>query len=262
MARLSRLDLSLFIAVIVWGMMSGMGWKRALRLAVRRRFGIEISRARPDSDYERKVRLMNHQGVRTVLDIGANDGRYGLALREAGYTGRILSFEALAEPYAALARVSRADPQWEAFHVALGPAEGRATMNIAGNSAQSSSILPMLEAVTDAAPEAGYVGAEEVLVRRLDDVLADTVLTGPTYAKLDVQGYELAVLDGAPETVAALHGIELELSLVPLYDGGPLYREVMDRVLASGFELALFCPGFSDGASGRMLQADGVFYRA
>jgi hypothetical protein len=69
------------------------------------------------------------------------------------------------------------------------------------------------------------------------------------------------VLDGARDIFPHIKGILVELSLVPLYEGQHLWREVIDRLEAEGFTLWAFNPVFSDLSQGRTLQVDGVFYR-
>ena len=56
-------------------------------------------------------------------------------------------------------------------------------------------------------------------------------------------------------------GVQAELSLVPLYEGGPGYREVIDHLEGLGFRLAGLDGGHWDRNTGEMLQADGVFVR-
>ena len=80
-------------------------------------------------------------------------------------------------------------------------------------------------------------------------------------ALFTAQGFEWQVLDGARDTMPHIKGILVELSLVPLYEGQHLWREVIDRLEAAGFTLWAFKPVFTDQATGRTLQVDGVFYR-
>jgi hypothetical protein len=80
--------------------------------------------------------------------------------------------------------------------------------------------------------------------------------------KIDTQGYEMAVLRGAEKMLPRLAGVQLELSLAPLYEGQTLYLELIDWLRARGFDLWSVIPGFVDPSSGRMLQFDGVFFRA
>lgn len=44
-----------------------------------------------------------------------------------------------------------------------------------------------------------------------------------------------------------------------LYDGAPLYREVIVGMARSGYRLATIDPGFEDARTGEMLQFDGIF---
>lgn len=228
-----------------------------------RRFGVDISRYPGFDPVALLVRLLGAHGVEVVLDVGANAGRYGLELRQAGYRGRIVSFEPLHEPFELLRRLVASDPLWDALPYALGDREGVTTLNVAANAGESSSILPMLDAHVNAYPAAGYVGTQTAEMRTVDSVAAE-LLSGSrnVFLKADVQGYEKPVLAGARQTLAqSCVGIQLELSLVPLYDGGMLYREALDFADEHGFSLMGIIPGFTDVRDGRMLQADGIFFR-
>jgi hypothetical protein len=48
---------------------------------------------------------------------------------------------------------------------------------------------------------------------------------------------------------------------LPLYEGQHLWREVIARLETEGYTLWALKPVFSDMASGRTLQMDGIFYR-
>ena len=80
--------------------------------------------------------------------------------------------------------------------------------------------------------------------------------------KIDVQGYEAQVLEGAPRTLAACRAVVTEMSLVPLYKGQMLVREMWDALVSAGFEAWSLEPGFRDPRTGRMLQIDGLFVKA
>ena len=207
------------------------------------------------------MQLFDHYGVSVVIDVGANDGGYARELREFGYRGRIVSFEPLGGVYNRLSEAASRDSHWTAIRSAVGDTSGRVVMNVAGNST-SSSVLPMLEAHEQSAPTSEYVGTEEVPIVRLDDVWSDhTAASDVTFLKVDTQGFERHVLDGAAQSLPCLVGVQLEMSFVPLYEGAMLFPEAMERLTSASFELVSLEPGFSDPASGRMLQADGVFMR-
>jgi FkbM family methyltransferase len=213
-------------------------------------------------DSQRRAKLIAAQGITLALDVGANAGQWSEQLRDAGYRGRIASFEPLSDAFAQLERAASSDPDWEVRRLALGDEDGRAEINIAGNS-QSSSLLGMMDRHRESAPESAYVGTEEVPTARLDTVFGDVARPGDrVYLKLDVQGFEMQVLRGAEKSLADVAGVQAELSLVPLYDGAPSATEMIAHLESLGFRLAGFEAGFEDPDSGEMLQADGLFVRA
>lgn len=228
-----------------------------------RKFGIEVHRYDIAHSLDARVlALIRHHGVDLVIDVGANDGGYGTVLREGGYKGSIVSFEPLSQAHAALMQRAQNDGQWViADRCALGANPGMADIHVAGNST-SSSLLPMLERHVQAAPQSAEVATESVEVKRLDDIDMPLLLaSNRAMLKVDTQGYELPVLQGAGTTLKRCVGVQLEMSIVPLYEGQVLYRELIDYLDALGFELWGLLPGFVDPASGRLLQMDGLFFK-
>lgn len=211
----------------------------------------------------RLVRTIHWLDVDTVIDGGANAGQFGQHLRRGGFAGRILSVEPLSEPFAELSRVSEADPGWQVERGALSDEIGTVTINVAGNSV-SSSILPMLDAHSEAAPESKYVGVETVPTTTIDSLVGRHQLDpARTMLKLDVQGYEGIALAGATECIKSFAAVQLELSFVPLYDGSWLAEETIDFMKTCGYELWMFDPAaMYDPVSGRLMQCDGVFVRS
>ncbi|MCV7440515.1 FkbM family methyltransferase [Mycobacterium seoulense] len=208
------------------------------------------------------TQLESHQ-VNAVLDVGANSGQYATALRRAAFKGRIVSFEPLLEPFSQLARKASTDPLWECRQYALGDVDGKISINVAANAGESSSVLPMLKAHQDAFPWANYVGTEEVSIHRLDSVAKEILQPSDVaFLKIDVQGFEKQVLAGSKSTLNdRCVGMQLELSFAPLYEGGMLMREALDLACSLGFALTGLQPCVTDTRNGRMLQADGIFFR-
>jgi FkbM family methyltransferase len=199
-------------------------------------------------------------GVDTVLDVGANAGQFGYELRRKKFRGRILSVEPLAAAFAELSAAADGDPAWDVERAAVAGQPGRITMNVSGNSA-SSSVLPILDASVQAAPQTQYVATEEVTATTVDDLIARHGLDASrTLLKIDVQGFEAAVLDGAAASMPHLGAVRLEMSLVPLYQGEALMPEITARLGAAGFELWQLVPGFADPSTRRLFQVDGVFF--
>ncbi|BCO52674.1 MULTISPECIES: FkbM family methyltransferase [Mycobacterium avium complex (MAC)] len=223
-----------------------------------------VSRPYSENGVKRQfVKQLESRDVNVVLDVGANSGQYGNDLRCAAYTGRIISFEPLSTPFSKLERNASNDPLWDCRQCALGESDGTISINVAGNAGASSSVLPMLKSHQEAFPPANYIGTEEVAIRSLDSVAPEVLgSTDQFFLKIDVQGFERQVLAGAKSTVNdRCVGMQLELSFLPLYEGGMLAREALELAESLGFTLMGLMPGFADPRDGRMLQADGIFFR-
>jgi FkbM family methyltransferase len=227
---------------------------RTLVSAWTRRFGFDLTR------FDRG-KLIGHHRINVVFDVGANLGQYAAELRAVGYRGRIVSCEPLADAFRTLAQRAAGDPAWVALNCALGEADGLRAINVAANS-QSSSLLEMMPRHAEAAPYATYQGVEEVKVVRLDSIFEQHVSGGDrVFLKLDVQGYERLVLAGAEVSLPRLQGVQLEMSLVPLYRGEASYTDLIAQMTARGFQLMAVEPAFRDPRSGQLLAMDGVFFR-
>lgn len=222
------------------------------------RAGIEVSRFPYQTGF---LDLLRRHELTTVVDVGANTGQYVTKLHEAGYRGPVLSVEPSRAAFAQLQSVASRHPDWQIVHAAIAAEPGTVTLNIAGNS-QSSSVLPMLELHEQAGPTSAYVATEQVDAVTLDALFAEHHLDpAHCFVKIDVQGFESAVLDGAAESLPTLGGVELELSLAPLYEGQALMPELVERMAAHGLQLWSLRPTWSDSRNGRLLQVDGVFAR-
>lgn len=229
-----------------------------------RKFGVDIRAYRPArSEAARLARMLACHRIDTVLDVGANTGQFAAYLRSIGYRGRIVCFEPLSAAHAALERFAAKDPGITvAPRQALGESSGVVNINVSANS-ESSSILSVSDAHLKAEPKVKAVAVETVPLNRLDAAAVDYLSpANRVFLKIDVQGYELQVLAGAADLLSRIVGLQLELSLHPLYQGEPLYREVIDAVESLGYSLFDLNPCFSDDETGRTYQVDGIFFRS
>lgn len=231
---------------------------------IARLLGLEIRRFLPSSSAAAQFRTMlRSQNINLILDVGANVGQYGSELRgHVGYKGRIVSFEPMSLAHEVLTKAAAKDDQWDVSkRVAIGAKQGEIAINISHNSV-SSSVLPILESHTSAEPESRYKGSESVPLVTLDSVAMKYFSDGTVgFLKIDTQGYESQVLEGAEKTLASIVGVQLELSLVPLYVGQMLMPELIARMTELGFDLWGISPTFADPESGRMLQVDATFFK-
>jgi FkbM family methyltransferase len=228
-----------------------------------RRIGLDVNRFHPATSGDAcLIAMLRHHDINLILDVGANTGQFAKLLRELGYRRRIVSFEPLTAAHRKLVAAAQRDPLWEvAERVAIGNEAGEIEINIAGNSVSSSG-LDMLDSHASAAPESQYVGRETVQVRTLDDMAAPHVTAASKlFVKIDTQGFEGRVLQGARKVLQAAVGLQLELSLVPLYKGQRSGEELYSDLKEAGFRLWSVTPAFVEAVSGRLLQVDATFFR-
>ena len=204
---------------------------------------------------------LNINDIKTVLDVGANAGQYSCELRKAGYKGRIISFEPVSEAYRRLLLNAKKDSNWQTFNFALGDTNGNTSINISGHS-PSSSLLPMTSLHNDAAPGSEYLSEEEIEIKTLDTIFDTLRISGENvFLKVDTQGYEKKVLDGAVNSLSGISGIQLELSAAELYQGEENYYSLCRFLEERNFHLVRVIPGFSSKKTGEMLQFDAIFFR-
>lgn len=228
-----------------------------------RRCGFDLHRLSPTGNPAfQLLQGLQKFHVDLVLDIGANTGQFVQEMRSVGYAGKVVSFEPLSDAHLQLTRNASSDGKWQIHdRGAIGDTEGVIKINIAGNS-QSSSILPMMDAHSSAAVDSAYIASETTPIRTLDTVAPSYLNAAKNlFIKIDTQGYEWQVLNGGPETLKLARGLLLELSLLPLYDGQRLWRQIIDRLESEGFTLWALQKGFTDPRDGRTLQMDAIFFR-
>lgn len=178
------------------------------------------------------IDFIQDRKIDLVIDVGANSGQFGTSLRENGYRGRIVSFEPIEREFQALSRTAATDPKWDAYRFALGAAAGTATLNVSKLSVFSS-ILKLAEnaPLHDNRVEIDHV--EEVPIHTVDEIAAG--LDGRILLKIDTQGYERQVLEGARQTLSKLLGIMMELPVIRGYQGQWQFHDALRYMSDLGF---------------------------
>lgn len=201
---------------------------------------------------------LRSRNFRTVLDIGANVGRFSVTANAVFPQARIVAFEPLPSCFAAAERAMASCGNSSILNIALGDSEGEIEM-FANDFSPSSSILPMAQAHKDAFPFTHGGKMVPIRTRRLDDVAAELNFEGPIFVKIDVQGFEREVLSGGMETIGRADVVLLELSFEELYEGQPLFAELFDTMRTLGFRFRGTMAQMPHPHDGRTLDADCFF---
>ena len=200
--------------------------------------------------------------VDLVLDVGANVGQYASALRRAGYTGRIVSFEPVAEPFAELSRTAADDPLWEVRPYALGSGDGSAEINTTPGT--MSSMLGASDFGRGWSDKLEETRRETIEIRSLDSVFAEVTGGRPSrvYLKLDTQGFDLEVFRGARASLGSVVAMQSEVACLAIYDGMPRLQEQLSAYEEEGFETVGMFPVSRDPKTLRVIEFDLLMVRA
>jgi FkbM family methyltransferase len=197
--------------------------------------GYEV-RSEKHNGMHRLAKLMTHFNIDLILDVGANYGQFSTQQLKLGYIGSIISFEPLKGPFKQLCNEASQHEDWYCFNCALSNNSESKILHVADNEGASSSFLEFadhhnLNASVD------FVGDEEVQSMRLDDFShacldyhSNTIML-----KLDVQGHEMEVLDGASNLLSFVDLVFIEVFLLPLYQQSYILVDYVDRMNKLGF---------------------------
>jgi len=209
----------------------------------------------------RRTKLLKHFGITKILDVGANTGQYAQELRKVKFDGTIVSFEPISSVFEQLEENMRGDSKCVLKNFALGDKNETKTINIAKNLA-SSSFFSRTKYFEEIATQTEYISEEQVEIKVLDSIF-DTICNDNdvVFLKLDTQGYEKNILNGATESLKKVKGVQIELALKPTYNDAPNFKEIYKILEDAGFTLYSLEEGFEDEKSGRLLEVDGIFFR-
>jgi FkbM family methyltransferase len=223
-------------------------------------FGIEIIKY-PTPELDRRIKLLKNYNIDTVLDVGANIGQYGSELRNIGFNGKIISFEPTSEAFKKLQKLAKNDKNWDVHNFSLGDFDGETEINIAKNSV-SSSMLESLPQLTLSAPDAKFINKETISVKKIDSIFEELDLKNKNiYLKIDTQGYENMVINGAKNSLTQIKGIQIEMALIPTYEDAITFEAMIEKLKSFNFNTTSIESGYYDKNTGKLLEVDGVFFK-
>ena len=206
--------------------------------------------------------LLEAHRIDLVIDVGANEGQFARRIRRF-YRGDIISFEPVSATFTRLATLASRDPRWTVYQGALGSADATATIHVCEDSSFSSLLSP--NDFSRSRFRQSVVAAEEIVhVRRLDDTLRELVgrslADRRVFLKLDTQGCDLEVFRGLGACARAVHVLQSEVSLVPIYEGMPHWTECLQAYEQAGFNVTGMFP-VTRTKAGRVIEYDCVLVR-
>jgi FkbM family methyltransferase len=204
---------------------------------------------------------LRHPRPNTVIDIGGNNGQFAEEVFRAFPGATVYSFEPLPDCYERLVALGARQPTLHPLRLALSDRAGEAEFFVS-RFRDSSSMQEMLPSHVEAFPFTEIEAKIVVPVEPLDVVAARLDLAPPVFAKLDVQGHEMAVISGGHETLSRCQRVMLECNFAPLYKGQPTFVELYEAMRSMGFLFDGFVTPLRHPRTRELLSADAIFYKA
>jgi FkbM family methyltransferase len=242
--------------------MAGMN---PLKAAVRSALGALGLRLVPrDRDPATLLRSALARHFDAVVDVGASRGETSRGWLKQFPGARVYAVEPYPAAFAELSKLEAAFPErFKAFNAACGEARGTVTFEVHPDHDTSSSVLATTSLCRETLPDTARSERIIVPLERLDDLLGSRILERErsVFLKLDVQGYEVPVLRGAPQLLKRTDVVLTEVTLPEFYQGQSTFTDIHQQMESSGFAL-LGIAEQSHDERGRAVYFDALYGRA
>ena len=190
-----------------------------------------------------------------LIDVGARGGLRS-HWRPAERHLRLIGFEPDTREHQRLVRETASNPAVTFFDQALHNRREPIRIQVAKDAGLTSIYEPN-RAFLDAFPEADrfdIVDVQTVEAGPLDDLLDAHHITDVDFMKIDTQGSELPIIQGASRTLATCGvGVEVEVEFAPMYAGQPLFADVDTALRGLGYSLFDLRPCYWKRSAGQAL---------
>ncbi len=195
-----------------------------------------------------------------IFDIGACDGSSIYEFKKLFADSVIYSFEPYPDAYGRLAKFSEQYSDVHHYNLALSNNDGFMNFFVNKSKATNSLLKPV---ITNSFVDEHAVPEEkiEVSTKMLDTFLAENKINEIDILKIDVQGGELLVFEGARETLKnkKVKIIYAEIWFIEGYQGQPLYHDIAAYLATFGyFPFGIYNMHYRK--DGHFLWGDSIFY--
>lgn len=208
-------------------------------------------------------KFFEHYQVDCVFDVGANNGQYADMLRKhIGYKGSIISFEPIPAAADILREKSKSDPRWYVEEVALDKSAGKKTFNVMQGKQFSSFHRPSQHEVDlfkDKNQVTESISVETSTAKDMFEKYKKIIGFKHPFLKMDTQGHDLEVTQGAGDILKSFVGLQSELSIKKIYDDTPDYMQAIQYYNSRGFELTALIPN-NEGHFPQLIEIDCIMY--
>lgn len=174
----------------------------------------------------------------TIFDVGANEGQFAREARSRFPQSRIISFEPGPAAFARLKAWAEDDGNALAVNLALGDSAGDVDLHLHPQHSESSSLLTTTKLSHEIYPVTVQQQVIKVKMEKFDTYfdLSGTEPNGDALLKLDVQGFETKVLEGARHALPRIRACIAEVCLDGLYEGQSHFEDIVRLLNEAGLK--------------------------
>jgi FkbM family methyltransferase len=169
-------------------------------------------------------RIAEHRfAIRTIIDIGASDGRWSLNTMKIFPDSTVLAIEPLKERLGALEDCRQKYVNFDYELCAAGESDGdKVTLNVSND--------------LDGSTVDGTGGeSRQIQIRTIDSIVSERKLKGPFLMKFDTHGYEIPILNGAEETLKKAEVVIMEVYNFQITNHALRFHEMCFEMERMGF---------------------------
>jgi len=185
-----------------------------------------------------------------VLDIGAAKGYWSLRAASRWKQARFQMIDPLVESEPSLQEICRKHGRFDYLLLAVGNQTGTVTLNVTPDYDGSSAL--------------DYPGADpsrqrQIPLDTIDNLLSAGKLKPPQLVKIDVQGFEMQVLEGGSALFSSAEVFIIETNLYRFMPKCPLLHEVVAYMAERGYRVFDFAGSLRRPYQDDLAQVDVVF---
>ena len=190
--------------------------------------GYEVKRKRQNFFSKNKIDL--------IIDVGAHKGEFSKSILSDNYNTKIISFEPQLKIYGILLKNSKKYKNWIIHErCGIGRRKENLFINVMSETTCSSYLEPNKKLLS-IDPSSKVIKKENTKIITLNYLFSNKYkLKKNTFLKIDTQGYDKFVLEGASSILKKILFVQLEVSIDPLYVNETNYEDMIKYMKKKDF---------------------------